>query len=562
MSARTFIGEVFKSLEDRLRLMELRDAEPSPTTPINQDTYEGTGPIPGPGVPYSYNGPEVDATQFPRLFDYNFMANLNVLPRAEFPEVASMAQLQFAYYETDILQVASNWRIDRLLGVDHSIELKDGGKKKLGIDKDLDRKHESAMRLIEYPDPTRDWNFQQWARVIYLTETINDATCVYPLKTWGGDTVAWQAIDGRTIKPIMDYSGGYPQPPEGAFQQYIKGYPNRMWSLDEMGYFPSRPRPGMLYGESRVEQIMHIARTARNHMRFTDEWYTEGNIPEAILSMPLEYFQGQGSAVADKVQKLQTALDAMAGNNRARRRLFLSPVPGDIKPLKTNEFDVELPDWLARPMCVRFGCPASLFVSENNKATATQVSKDTHDADFSSSLKWMEGLMNRLLAKSGFSEFEFKYYPLQNFDMVHVQGVMLAASTPLPISEDNLTGAPAVSYTEAREALGFKKSKDDDDKKQLPLAPPPLVMPGQAAPANQPPQAAQPAAGANVLPMKTKGILDMSRGARARQMRFNTERAAHVKAYLPNARDILAANEKKILEQAKRAAAARGKKII
>ena len=569
---------ILKALPDRLRLMMARDAAPPPAVVNQERDFGQPGPLPGPGAPIIYNqhyrtelsnGEEGEAIVQPRLFDYNYASNKIIVPRGEYGSLPSFYQLYAFYLNQDETRIASGWNINQLLSVKKDVAPRKGKKGRVTA-----QQWEAARRLLEYPDPLLDWSYEQWMRAVYQEKNVTDAVTIYPLKTFGGEVIAFQPIDGQTIKPLLSYQGGRPLPPLPAFVQYIKGYPFKAFDLNSIIYSPSRPRVWCAYGESRVEEVLTTMAALTLFTNWTNDFFTEGNIPEAALTLPAEYFKGDGAAVAKRVAQYQKALDAVAGPNPTRRRMHIPPVPVDkLVPLKEFEFDRELPEWYVRKLCVQFGCPPSLFVSETNRATAEQASLDIGDSVFQADLLWTKRLWDRLLAIAGFGDFELVLKPTRSFRMAEVEGYLALASTPLPVTPDNPKGLPAMSREELRKALGLESDEEADliDAEEQnapePTAAPADAAAGAASGAAASPQPALPASAPPVtepLPPGPQKAAEAPRPAQPPKVREYKDAAARSRLtskFLGAIRPVLDERRRKTLEQGIRAARSRGKKV-
>lgn len=409
--------EIHKSLPDRLRLIEARDPAPPPRVVSREQEFRQDGYLPGPGAPIVYS----QADNLPRLYDYNYASNKIIVPRGEYGVLPSFFHLYSFFLQNDEVRIGSGWNTNQILGVKRDVRPREG--KRRGVDMS---RWEAAKRLVDYPDPTLDWSYEQWMRALLQEKNITDAVTVYPLKTYGGEIIAWQLIDGQTIKPILSYQGGRPLPPAPAYVQYIKGYPFKPFDLNSLVYMPSRPRVWCAYGESRVEEILNTLAALTLFADYTNDWFTEGNIPEAMMTLPESYFKGDGVTVAKRVANYQQILDEHAGVTTTRRRFHIPPVPADkVTLLKQFDFKREMPEWYVRKVCVQFGCPPALFVAETNRATAQQTSVDLGDSVFRADLTWCKRLVDRLLAMSGFGDFEMTLRPTRSFKMIEVQGLAL-----------------------------------------------------------------------------------------------------------------------------------------
>lgn len=571
---------IHKSLPDRLRLIQARDAAPPPRVVSREDEFGQSGSgrsLPGPGAPIIYN----QSDELPRLYDYNYASNKIISPRGEYAVLPSFFHLYMFYLNNDEVKVCNRWNTNQLLSVKKDVNPRKGKRRS---DADFMSRWEAARRLVEYPDPGLDWSYEQWMRAVLQEKSITDAVTVYPLKTFGGEIVSWQLIDGQTIKPILSYQGGRPLPPAPAYVQYIKGYPFKPFDLNSLVYAPASPRVWCAYGESRVEELLTSLAALTLFANYTNDWFTEGNIPEAMMTLPESYFKGEGTAVAKRVANYQQILDEQSGVSPTRRRFHIPPVPADkITLLKQLEFKWELPEWYVRKLCIQWGCPPSLFASSTNRSTAQQTSVDLGDSVFRADLMWIKRLVDRLLAMSGFGDFELTLRPTRSFKMVEVQGFILAASTPLPIAPDNKKGLPAMSRSELRNALDLETqdagdlegpggSYDDEDD-AVPETPEPATAPAEPsaapeqAPATQLPSSTPPPpkAAAGTIPAKPaiqRARVPVAAGDKAREYHTMAERSRLTAKMLGAVRPMLAEKGRKVIEQAKRAAAARHKKVV
>jgi hypothetical protein len=81
-------------------------------------------------------------------------------------------------------------------------------------------------------------------------------------------------------------TGRTPLPPDPAYQQVLKGLPAVNYSRDELIYAIRNPRTNRVYGYSPVEQIIMTVNIAMRRQLSQLQYYTEGNIPEAMIGVP------------------------------------------------------------------------------------------------------------------------------------------------------------------------------------------------------------------------------------------------------------------------------------
>jgi hypothetical protein len=253
---------------------------------------------------------------------------------------------------------------------------------------------------------------------------VSDALTIELVKNRLGRPLALRQIDGTTIKPLIDYAtGGYPVPPALAFIQYIKGSAYTGFTSDQIMYRPFRPRSWCIYGQSRVENVLRTMAVYELHQQWTADYFTQGNVPEAAyLTDP---------TVADlrneeKFIKWQETLDKTAGVNDGRRRIHLIPsFVKDVKTLKAFSWDKDLPDWLIRILCIEFGIPSHLFVSETNRATAKETNEVLYEATLRLDLMSVKRLFDDLLEMAGYPELEFTWSKELDYRKEAVEGVTM-----------------------------------------------------------------------------------------------------------------------------------------
>jgi phage portal protein BeeE len=93
-------------------------------------------------------------------------------------------------------------------------------------------------------------------------------------------------LDGATIKRLIDDWGRTPLVPAPAYQQILKGLPAVYYSADELIYAPRNPRVHKAYGFSPVEQVQMSVNIALRRQIYQLQYYTEGNVPEALIGVP------------------------------------------------------------------------------------------------------------------------------------------------------------------------------------------------------------------------------------------------------------------------------------
>ncbi|MDE2101872.1 MAG: phage portal protein [Patescibacteria group bacterium] len=346
----------------------------------------------------------------PRELDYPFGYNLNVLPRAS--EAVSFADLRNLADGYDLLRIVIETRKDQVAKVPWTVRIKAkqglSGRKVQEMSA-ADARVKSLIRLLQSPDGENSW--QTWIRAALEDVFVTDALSILPIRGPQG-VEKLRIIDGATISRKIDTQGFTPEPPSIAYQQIIKGLPAVDLTTDDLIYRPRNVRSHKIYGYSPVEQIIVTVNLAIRRQLFQLGFYTEGNIPEAIVSAPDTW-------TPDQVKQMQVWFDAtLSGNLAQRRKLTLVPAWGgtgngkaDIVFPKAAALKDEMDEWLARVVCFAFSIPPTPFVKQMNRATAQQAQQTALQEGLAPILDWSAALINRDVIEGlfGFTDIEFAY---------------------------------------------------------------------------------------------------------------------------------------------------------
>ena len=336
-----------------------------------------------------------------RAFDYPVGYNLNVQPRTY--EAVGFEQMRALADGYDLLRIVVETRKDQLVKMPWRIRVKDQAKKK---DKKATEaaqpRIDAAMTFFELPDREHSWD--AWLRMILEDMLVIDAATVYPRLTRGGALYGFEVMDGATITRKINSDGRTPIPPDPAYQQYIKGVPMADYTRDDLVYYPRNPRSHKVYGYSPVEQIIMTVNIALRRQLFQLNYYTEGNVPEALAGVPESW-------TAEQLREFQAWWDELMEGNLAQRR-HMKFVPGGVEFKETKEAILkdEYDEWLARIVCYCFSVSPQAFVKEMNRATA-ETAQDTALQEGLIPLQmWVRSLINLLLWKYlAYTDLEFAW---------------------------------------------------------------------------------------------------------------------------------------------------------
>jgi SPP1 gp7 family putative phage head morphogenesis protein len=315
-----------------------------------------------------------------RMFDYPVGFNRNATPRSN--EAVSFSQLRGLADACDVLRLVIETRKDQMAKMRWVVK-----PKKDGVERD--KRCEEVEAFFQFPDKENDWD--TWLRMLLEEVLVTDAPAIYMRKTNGGKPYACEPLDGATVKRILDEHGRTPMAPEPAYQQVLKGIPAINYSTDELIYRPRNRRVWKVYGFSPVEQVILTVNMALRRSVNVLQHYTEGNMPEALLSVPETWTVAQ-------IREFQTHWDSMTEGQEAQKRKGKF-VPGGLKyqPTKDSILKDEFDEWLARVVCFAFSISPTPFIKQVNRATA----ESAHDAAIAEGLapimQWVMNLMNFII---------------------------------------------------------------------------------------------------------------------------------------------------------------------
>jgi hypothetical protein len=250
---------------------------------------------------------------------------------------------------------------------------------------------------LRKPDGVNNW--RSWLRGLLEDLFVIDAPTLYIQRNRAGKMIALQQLDGATIKRIIDDWGRSPQPIGNsyppAYQQILKGLPAINYTARDLVYAPRNMRVHRAYGYSPVEQIVTTVNISLRRQLFQLQYYTEGNIPEALIGAPDAW-------TPDQIKAFQMYWDATFEGNTAQRR-HAKFVPGGVAKtfIATKEPELKslFDEWLARVVCFCFSISAQPFVSQVNRATA-ETQKETAEEEGLGAIKtWIKEVIDDVIAR-------------------------------------------------------------------------------------------------------------------------------------------------------------------
>lgn len=385
-----------------------------------------------------------------RMFDYPFAANLQFRPKTY--EGVTFQQLRALADNCDLVRLAIETRKDQLCALKWKI-----------TPKDENQKPDERCKLLEaffaMPDRRLDW--ATWLRALLEDLFVVDALTIYPRATLGGGVYGFELMDGATIKILIDQNGRTPEPPNPAYQQILKGLPAVDYTADELVYAPRNVRTSRFYGFSQVEQIFVTINLAINRATQQLNYFTKGNMPEGLVTLPLGWNQLQ-------IEEFQQYFDLlMKGNLDARSGAYFVPNGSTWIPMKPPEMKTEFDEWISRIVCYAFSLPPTAFVKQMNRATA-ESAQDTSLEEGAEPLKqFVSQVINRLIVKY-FGITDLVHSFTVNKDTDPMKDAQIRASD---------VAAKIITRNEARAAMGLPPIEGGDEFDQ----PQPAAQPGADA---------------------------------------------------------------------------------
>ncbi len=344
-------------------------------------------------APAAWFGPQLPlAPQAPpdvagRQFDYPFGFNLAVTPRNQ--ERTGFAELRGLADSYDLLRAVIETRKDQMERLTWRIRPRALAQTGSASDPRLI----ALTQFFHCPDRRHGW--ATWLRMLLEDLLVIDAPAVYKRRTRGGALYALEVLDGATIKRLIDDWGRTPLPPAPAYQQILKGVPAVDYGADELIYAPRNPRVHKAYGFSPVEQVQMSVNIALRRQIYQLQYYTEGNVPEALIGVPENWNP-------DQIRQFQAYWDSLNAGDTAERR-HAKFVPGGVaktfvpvrEPAMKDAFD----EWLARIVCYVFSVPPSAFTGQVNRATADTAQDVALSEGMAPLQLWVKHLIDRVLAE-------------------------------------------------------------------------------------------------------------------------------------------------------------------
>jgi portal protein len=404
----------------------------------------------GPDLPMP---PSAPAGTPPRTLDYPVGYNINIQPRNLEP--ISFDQMRALADSFDLVRLCIETRKDQVSRVPWAFRLKrqpgsagrsyNRGGSAFGGDDNQQNDPRLAQLTEFFSFPDREHSWQQWLRLLLEDLLVLDAPVLVPIvdpsgELWspGKPLYALEVIDGSTITRKIDAMGRTPAPPSVAYQQILKGLPAVDFTADQLIYRPHNVRAHKFFGFSPVEQIILTINIGLRRQIHLLNYYTEGNVPEAVAQVPKEWS-------ADQISEFQEWFDsALAGNLARRRRITFVPECGSFQFTRDPSLKDELDEWITRIVCYAFGLSPQQFVSVMNRATAETSVEQAAAEGLLPTLCYLAETINLIVQRYfGFNDIEFVWEQDRTLDPMEQAKI-----------DEIYVRAGVLSIDEVRESLG------------------------------------------------------------------------------------------------------------
>lgn len=431
-----------------------------------------------PFTPSPVNAPRTDTGRpEPRLFEYPVSWNLKttserLVPWTTLRTAADMPIVRQCIGHRQRELTALGWDVTVSQGAIEEAQ-KAGASKAEATDALLDKLAPEIKRLVAFwqtPDPEQGLEFGDWLWQLVEEQLVLDAVAIYPRLTYGGDLLALRTIDGSTIKPLLDETGGRPQPPFPAYQQVLYGFPRGEFtadldgdgqatgmSADHLIYRRRGIRTFTPYGFSPVEQaLVDIDLYLKRHQWMRAE-YTEGVTPEMVL----KNLGTSGWTARETLDYERDYNDQLSGSTAERMRARILP-PGLEPAQMTQVPDRYRPDYdlhLIKLVASHLGVPITeLGFTESKGLGSTGLHEGQASVNYRTGTlpdaRWWQKLFTRVMRihLGAPAELEFKFLGLDEEDEADADAIAEARvrSGRMTVNEDrDRLGLPRFDLPEA-----------------------------------------------------------------------------------------------------------------
>lgn len=348
------------------------------------DGFGGFGGVwMGPGQPLRpVAPPDVEGRRFDYPVGINYTPRRSRAPGVTFEDLRGLAD---GY---DLLRLVIETRKDQLERLKWNIKPRDP---KAKVTPEMQARIKAIEEFMLRPDRKQWWG--AWLRALLEDLFVLDAPTIYRRRTRGGSLYALELIDGATIDCLVDAGGRTPEYPDPAYQQRLKGLPAVDYTDQDLLYRPRNRRNHKVYGYGPVEQVIMTVNIALRRQLFQLAYFTEGNVPEALVGVPETW-------TPEQIGSFQASFDSLfAGNAAMRRRMHFIPSSAakGYTPTKSDQVFGEAEEWLARVVCFAFSISPLPFIRMMNRATSNTSADQATEEGLLPLMGWVKGLIDEVV---------------------------------------------------------------------------------------------------------------------------------------------------------------------
>lgn len=343
----------------------------------------------GPGAPIAPTTSSNEQDAGARQWQYPIGANTQTAPRGDAPSLTPFQQLRNLARLYPPAAICVRTRIEEFQGLQWSVVAKN--KRRQAELQELCDRMETFWSM-----PDRHNEFASWLAIILREALEIDALTLYIQRDQLGRVHALEAIDGSTIKPLLDdrgHIGGYQQVLYGLpFNTY--GKPGDTTQPHQLIYRPRMPRADSPYGLPPTEDIIMNVNMGLRKMNQDLAHFTDGNIPRMLIAPP------EGKLDPKQVAEFERYFNAvLAGNDAARTRAKFLPWNANVKELDSFTYETTLDLWMLQITFAAFGVPPQEagFTQDINRATAESQQNVNERRGLKPLALWLKGMFDRVI---------------------------------------------------------------------------------------------------------------------------------------------------------------------
>ena len=324
----------------------------------------------------------------------------------------------------DILRLVIETAKDRIMRVPWTVHVR---REEGESTKDFEHRNKEDKLLKDiryfYRKPDGRHVFKKWMRMWLEDMFVIDAIAIFAARDKQGIIKEFRPYDGATFNRLLTDEGLSPAPPDPAYQQVLYGIVSDNFSTNDLFYSMRNERTCRRYGYSKVEQCIISINLGLRRLEYMLQEYTSGNIPEALVFMPVG---GDSGLTVDDVKRAQEDFNTVLAGDLANRRQmrFLPsynsttghpPIVFPKEPLLKDPLD----EWLFKIVLFDFGMSTQYFERQMNRATAGQAQETAEEEGLLPDLEECKMVMDGLLEMQGLGdEYEWTHERASEMDPV------------------------------------------------------------------------------------------------------------------------------------------------